>query len=146
MPALDCRIIPARSISRCETICASLGFSRNRGRKYWESRIETNHGIGRRTLGKTQPAVYRQRRRLAMVKIYVTDASCTRKIGLKKIALAAALPKFRELRTRRRRQGIALPSEFSVRAARHPLFARLCLVAARRKARTRRGHPAGTTG
>src|SRR5579864_6649613 len=39
MPALDCRIMPARSISRCEAICASLGFSRISGRKYWERRI-----------------------------------------------------------------------------------------------------------
>src|SRR5215467_114328 len=39
MPALDWRIIPARSISRCETICASLGFSRSSGRKYSLRRI-----------------------------------------------------------------------------------------------------------
>src|SRR5271165_522886 len=59
MPALDCRIIPARSISRCETIWASLGFSRNKGRKYSESRIEPNPGVGRRTLGKTRGPVHR---------------------------------------------------------------------------------------
>jgi hypothetical protein len=33
MPADDCRIMPARNINRCETICASLGFSRSVGRK-----------------------------------------------------------------------------------------------------------------
>src|SRR6516162_9635180 len=61
MPALDWRIIPARSISRCETICASLGFSRKTGRKYLESRIKPNHGIGRRTLGKTWEPVHPRR-------------------------------------------------------------------------------------
>src|SRR5215212_713432 len=33
--------MPARSIRRCETICASLGFSRKSGRKYWDRRITT---------------------------------------------------------------------------------------------------------
>src|SRR3954453_4612965 len=33
--------MPARSIRRCETICASLGFSRKSGRKYWDRRIAT---------------------------------------------------------------------------------------------------------
>src|SRR5205807_6009171 len=59
MPALDCRIIPARSISRCETICASLGFSRNNGRKYSESRIEPHPKLGCRTLGNTGEPVHR---------------------------------------------------------------------------------------
>src|SRR6516162_11159766 len=68
-----------------------------------------------------------------MVKISVTDEPCARKIGPKKIAPAAALPEFRELRTRRRRQGIALPSEFSDGAARHLLIIRLCFAVARRK-------------
>jgi len=40
----------------------------------------------------------------------VTDELSTRKIAPKKIALAAAPPKFRELRTAWWRQGIALPS------------------------------------
>src|SRR5262245_54945713 len=44
MPALDWRIIPARSISRCDTICASLGFSRSSGRKYSERRIVAHLG------------------------------------------------------------------------------------------------------
>src|SRR5258706_152665 len=44
MPALDWRIIPARSINRCETICASLGLSRSTGRKYSERRIKPNPG------------------------------------------------------------------------------------------------------
>src|SRR5208282_6275864 len=39
MPEADCRTMPARSISRCETICASLGFSFSSGRKYWDRRI-----------------------------------------------------------------------------------------------------------
>src|SRR6516162_8765268 len=63
MPALDCRIIPARSISRCETIWASLGFSRNKGRKYSERRIEPHPRVGRRTLGKTREPVHRACRR-----------------------------------------------------------------------------------
>ena len=33
MPAASCRIMPARSISRCETISASFGVSRRIGRK-----------------------------------------------------------------------------------------------------------------
>lgn len=32
--------MPARSIRRWETICASLGFSRSVGKKYWESRMK----------------------------------------------------------------------------------------------------------
>src|SRR5271168_4297376 len=44
MPALDWRIMPARSISRCETICASFGFSRSSGRKYSERRIDPHPG------------------------------------------------------------------------------------------------------
>src|SRR5215468_2818404 len=39
MPALVWRIRPARSISRCETICASEGFSFMVGRKYWLIRM-----------------------------------------------------------------------------------------------------------
>src|SRR5215472_10929729 len=31
--------MPARSIKRCETICASLGFSRSSGKKYRERRM-----------------------------------------------------------------------------------------------------------
>ena len=33
MPALDWRIIPARSISRCDAVCASAGVSFSVGRK-----------------------------------------------------------------------------------------------------------------
>jgi hypothetical protein len=33
MPDAACRTMPARSINRCETICASLGFSLSSGRK-----------------------------------------------------------------------------------------------------------------
>src|SRR5436190_1063885 len=39
MPALVWRTRPARSISRCETICASEGFSFMVGRKYWLIRM-----------------------------------------------------------------------------------------------------------
>src|SRR4051794_39712902 len=39
MPALVCRTRPARSISRCETISASAGFSFKVGRKYWLIRM-----------------------------------------------------------------------------------------------------------
>src|SRR5690348_16748546 len=39
MPALVWRIRPARSISRCETICASEGVSFRVGRKYWLIRM-----------------------------------------------------------------------------------------------------------
>src|SRR5713226_6238931 len=39
MPALVCRISPARSIRRWETICASAGFSFSVGRKYWLIRM-----------------------------------------------------------------------------------------------------------
>src|SRR5271167_1699006 len=41
MPAASCRIMPARSISRCETISASFGFSLRIGRKNRDSRIGT---------------------------------------------------------------------------------------------------------
>src|SRR6267142_6002029 len=46
MPALVWRTRPARSIRRCETICASAGFSFRVGRKYWLIRI-----LGRSSLG-----------------------------------------------------------------------------------------------
>ena len=39
MPAASCRIMPARSISRCETISASFGVSRRIGRKKRDRRI-----------------------------------------------------------------------------------------------------------
>src|SRR5690348_12075828 len=53
MPALDCRIMPARSIRRWETICASLGFSRSVGMKNWDRRITILlNGETRATLGK----------------------------------------------------------------------------------------------
>src|SRR5689334_10249845 len=42
MPALVCRIRPARSMRRCETICASEGFSFMVGRKYWLIRMARN--------------------------------------------------------------------------------------------------------
>src|SRR5690348_13416157 len=39
MPAASCRIIPACSISRCETISASFGFSFRMGRKNRDNRM-----------------------------------------------------------------------------------------------------------
>src|SRR4029077_548570 len=39
MPAASCRIMPARSISRCETISASFGFSFRIGRKNRDNRM-----------------------------------------------------------------------------------------------------------
>src|SRR5205814_294643 len=41
MPAASCRIMPARSINRCDTISASFGFSFRIGRKYRDNRIST---------------------------------------------------------------------------------------------------------
>src|SRR5450756_1886159 len=41
MPAASCRIMPARSISRCETISASFGFSLRMGRKNRDNRMGT---------------------------------------------------------------------------------------------------------
>src|SRR6266550_3252641 len=46
MPALVWRTRPARSISRCETICASAGFSFRVGRKYWLIRILVRSWLG----------------------------------------------------------------------------------------------------
>ena len=39
IPAADWRIMPDRSINRCETICASAGFSFKVGRNNWVRRI-----------------------------------------------------------------------------------------------------------
>src|SRR5258707_15654649 len=44
MPAASCRIMPARSISRCETISASFGFSFRMGRKNRDSRMGKTQG------------------------------------------------------------------------------------------------------
>src|SRR5215813_12779722 len=44
MPAASCRIIPARSISRCETISASFGFSFRMGRKNRDNRMGLGSG------------------------------------------------------------------------------------------------------
>src|SRR5580698_2766084 len=41
MPAASCRIMPARSIRRCETISASFGFSLRIGRKNRDNRMGT---------------------------------------------------------------------------------------------------------
>src|ERR1700686_5082600 len=49
--------MPAGSISRCETICASLGFSRISGRKYWVRRMAPRPGR-RRSLVTVRRAKY----------------------------------------------------------------------------------------
>src|SRR5258706_15134554 len=41
MPAASCRIMPARSIRRCDTISASFGFSLRMGRKNRDNRMGT---------------------------------------------------------------------------------------------------------
>src|ERR1700730_4434610 len=46
MPALVWRTSPARSIRRCDTICASAGFSFRVGRKYWLIRILAGSLLG----------------------------------------------------------------------------------------------------
>ena len=46
MPAAFWRIMPARSISRCETISASVGFSFRIGRKKRDNRMANTQGIG----------------------------------------------------------------------------------------------------
>src|SRR5215813_13006832 len=53
MPAASWRIMPARSISRCETISASFGFSFRMGRKNRDSRM----GFGSKGFGGTGDAV-----------------------------------------------------------------------------------------
>src|SRR6266404_5487775 len=44
MPAASCRIMPARSINRCETISASFGFSFRIGRKKRDNRMGKTQG------------------------------------------------------------------------------------------------------
>src|SRR5216684_2342024 len=44
MPAASCRIMPARSIRRCETISASFGFSFRMGRKNRDNRMGKAQG------------------------------------------------------------------------------------------------------
>src|SRR6185437_6268300 len=46
MPAAVWRIMPARSIKRCDAICASLGVSLSSGRKYWDRRIASRTFLG----------------------------------------------------------------------------------------------------
>jgi hypothetical protein len=41
MPAASCRIMPARSIRRCDTISASFGVSFRMGRKNRDNRMGT---------------------------------------------------------------------------------------------------------
>src|SRR5262245_27808134 len=75
MPALDCRIIPARSISLWETISASLGVSRRTGRKYRDNRMEPRWIVNGRAsanlcsaailcLGRARPALADGRRHI----------------------------------------------------------------------------------
>src|SRR3974390_1653309 len=53
MPAASCRIMPARSIRRCETISASFGFSLRMGRKNRDNRM----GTPVESVGHGKPAV-----------------------------------------------------------------------------------------
>src|SRR5580700_4410664 len=85
--------MPARNISRCETICASLGFWRNSGRKYWDRsirprdfRVRRQSSIGPRV--KIPPAMKKLRdlvRRFAYCR------------GISKIRRQLAWPEFREV-------------------------------------------------
>src|SRR5215203_6946995 len=54
MPAPSCRISPARSIRRCETISASFGVSRRMGRKKRLKRMAGPLGSGKG--GDSRPA------------------------------------------------------------------------------------------
>src|SRR5215469_3118080 len=45
MPAASCRIMPARSIRRCDTISASFGVSRRMGRKKRDRRMDFLEGF-----------------------------------------------------------------------------------------------------
>src|SRR5919201_1060232 len=56
MPAASCRIMPARSIKRCETISASFGFSFKMGRKNRDNRMGSTQGISwERERGAVKP-------------------------------------------------------------------------------------------
>src|SRR4028119_2127680 len=58
MPAEGWRTMPARSISRCEAICASAGVSLRVGRKARDRRNADSwkqHWVGRRTVGGGAP-------------------------------------------------------------------------------------------
>src|SRR5216683_7991413 len=73
MPAASCRIMPARSIRRCDTISASFGFSLRMGRKNRDNRMgmlkeSVEHGRAavkpdraRKHKGAYQPKPLRQR-------------------------------------------------------------------------------------
>ena len=56
MPAEVCRTSPARSISRCEAICASAGVSFSVGMKPWDRRI----GFDPCGYGRRDPSLARQ--------------------------------------------------------------------------------------
>src|SRR5271155_240045 len=55
MPAASWRTMPARSISRCETISASFGVSRRIGKKNRDSRMGSAHDSGERALRAVKP-------------------------------------------------------------------------------------------
>src|SRR3954470_7602799 len=59
MPAASCRIMPARSIRRCDTISASFGFSLRMGRKNRDNRM----GTLKESVGNGRPAVKPDRMR-----------------------------------------------------------------------------------
>src|SRR6516164_4598955 len=100
MPALDWRIIPARSISRCETICASLGFSRSNGRKYSERRIGSRllevAAQSREQAGDCPPRVPVDERRRRLRKIHVTEPCARATSGATGTRGQPRWPKFRE--------------------------------------------------
>src|ERR1700689_3366616 len=55
MPAASWRTMPARSISRCETISASFGVSRRIGKKNRDSRMGSAHDSGKRASRAVKP-------------------------------------------------------------------------------------------
>src|SRR4051812_35669911 len=55
MPAASWRIMPARSISRCETISASFGFSFRMGRKNRDNRMARLGNRGKRRSPSLKP-------------------------------------------------------------------------------------------
>src|SRR6202035_3362495 len=83
--------MPARSISRCETICASLGFSRISGRKYWVRRMAPRPGR-RRSLAAVRGAKYQPAKK---PRAPVRQFASSRATG--KMRRQLAWPEFREV-------------------------------------------------
>src|SRR5262249_59512261 len=77
MPALVWRMRPARSIRRCETICASAGFSFMVGRKYWLIRILVWSSLGLRVAADCRKrACQRQTGHLSPVRAAAEHVDC----------------------------------------------------------------------